>query len=78
MMGSLGGKIGCGVGLMTAAFFAVPVLHITPGACFFEGGCGTHEPIGLVLAAFMLLTLAALSGFIARLLINYGLNRRDD
>lgn len=77
-MGSLGGKIGYGVGILISAFFAVPVLHITPGACFFEGGCGEHERNGLVLAALTLLTLAVTSGFIVRALVNYYVNHRSD
>jgi hypothetical protein len=76
-MGSLGGKIGYGVGLLTAVFFAVPVVHLTPGSCFFEGGCGEQERTGLVLAGLILLALAVTSGTITRVLINYLVHRRD-
>lgn len=75
-MGSLGGKIGYGVGFLTATFLAVPVIHITPGSCFFEGGCGDQERTGLIFAALILLSLAVTSGVITRALVNYVAHRR--
>ncbi|HEX8125346.1 MAG TPA: hypothetical protein VF548_07180 [Allosphingosinicella sp.] len=77
-MGTIGGKVGYGVGIITSVFFAVPVLHIVPGSCFFEGGCGNEEQVGLVVAALILLALALLSGTIARLIANYLLGRQDN
>jgi hypothetical protein len=76
-MGSLGGKIGFGVGLLTPVFVAVPVVQIIPGSCFFEGGCGEQESTGLILAALILLGLAVASGVVARILVNYFVNRQD-
>lgn len=77
-MGTIGGKVGYGIGIFFAVFFAVPVLHIVPGSCFFEGGCGDKEQTDLFLAALILLALAVSSGIIARTLTNYILNRRDN
>lgn len=70
-MGTLGGKIGYGIGILTAAFLAVPVIHLTPGSCFFEGGCGEPERIGLIMAALILLASAVTIGAITRVLVNY-------
>lgn len=75
-MGTLGGKIGYGVGIYSAAIFAVPVVHLSPGSCFFEGGCGEGEQAGLIVAALILLALAVISGVIARSIVNYLLHRR--
>lgn len=75
-MGSLGGKIGYGVGFLTAIFLAVPVVHFTPGSCFFEGGCGEQEGVSLILAALILLALGVMSGTIAKVLVNYFADRR--
>lgn len=70
-MGNLSGKIGYGVGILVSASFAVPVIHLTPGSCFFEGGCGEREPLGLALAAIILLALGVMAGVITKVLINY-------
>jgi hypothetical protein len=75
-MGTLGGKIGCIIGFLTAAVLVVPVVHVTPGSCFFEGGCGVQEPAGLILALLVLLALGTTSGFLTRAIVNYLLNRR--
>ena len=75
-MGTLGGKIGYIIGFLTAAAFAVPVVHVTPGSCFFEGGCGVQEPAGLILALLILFALGATSGFLTRAIVNYLLHRQ--
>jgi hypothetical protein len=75
-MGTLAGKIGYIIGFLTAAVLAVPVVHVTPGSCFFEGGCGVQEPAGLILALLILFAMAITSGFVTRAIINYFIHRR--
>ena len=75
-MGSLGGKVGFAVGLLMVAVFAVPVMHVTPGSCFFEGGCGENESTGLLWAAAILIALAIIGGGLTRALINRLTHRR--
>lgn len=75
-MGSLGGKLGYIAGILIFIIFAVPVIHITPGSCFFEGGCGNREPIGLIFAVLILFGMATVSGLLTKALVNYLSSRR--
>ena len=76
-MGTLGGKLGFGAGIFLAPFLAGPVVHLIPGSCFFEGGCGAGEQADLVVAAFIVLSLALAGGAIVRVLVNYLLHRKS-
>jgi hypothetical protein len=69
-MGSLGGKFGFGVGIVTVLILADPVTRFTPGPCFIEGGCSGQERMGVILAAAILLVLAVAAGFITRAVVN--------
>jgi hypothetical protein len=76
-MGTLGGKVGFGAGIFLALFLAAPVVHLIPGSCFFEGGCGAGEQTDLIVAAFIVLALAVAGGAIVRVVINYLLHRNS-
>lgn len=70
MLGTAGGKVGVAAGIVAAASLAAPVTSLTPGACFFEGGCGRYEHAGLVFAALILLAVALIVGMIVRFSVN--------
>jgi hypothetical protein len=76
-MGSLGSKIGFVTGVIIAITLAVPIVRLVVGDCFFEGGCGSYENAGLVLAAAVLIVLALTSGIVIRLLVNRIMTRPD-
>ena len=76
-MGTLGGKLGLIAGLLAAFAALDPVIALTPGRCLFEGGCGEYETLGLVAAAAIVLTIAAIVGAAVRLLVNRLVTLRD-
>ena len=70
-MGTLGGKIGTLVGIVSSTVLAVPVLHLTPGICLFEEGCGDNESLGVAFAAVIILAASTAIGAGARVLTNF-------
>lgn len=69
-MGTIGGKVGYGIGLFVFVAPTVPVIHLTPGPCFFEGECGKNQGVGLTLALAILIAASVASGLLSRLAVN--------
>lgn len=69
-MGTLGGKIGFGFGLVLGVLALEPLIRLVLGACFFEQGCGDKETTGVALVAAGSITVAVVAGVLLREVIN--------
>jgi hypothetical protein len=70
MLGTIGGKLGLGAGIIAALATAEPAIALTPGSCFFEGGCGRYENLGLAAAALICLLVGLVVGLLVRAVVN--------
>lgn len=68
-MGTAGGKIGFGVGLVVGLLAVEPMIGLVLGDCFFEQGCDS-ETAGLALVAVGSMAVAVAAGLLIRAAAN--------
>jgi hypothetical protein len=73
-MGTVGGKIGFAVGIVSAIALIEPMIALIVGRCVFNGGCGKFDTAGLVGAGLATLIVVALVGVAVRTLVNRLIN----
>lgn len=69
-MGTIGGKIGVSLGLVTGLLAVGPLLELVLGNCFFEQEC-ENETAGLALVAAASLAVAVAVGVSMRAVVNW-------
>ncbi len=68
-MGTVGGKIGFGLGLVVGLLAVEPMIGLFLGDCFFEQGCES-ETAGLALVAAGSIAVAVATGMLVRVVAN--------
>jgi hypothetical protein len=69
-MGTVGGKIGFGLGIVVGLLAVPSMIRLFLGDCFFEQGCGDSETAGLALVVVGSIGMAIAAGLLIRLALN--------
>jgi len=69
-MGTIGGKVGFGSGLVAGLLAIGPMMKLVFGECFFEQGCGESETAGLAIVALGSVVVAIAVGLLIREVTN--------
>ena len=69
-MGTVGGKMGFGTGVVVSLLAVEPMIRLFLGDCFFEGGCGEPQTAGLALGAVGSIGVGVAAGLVVRQVVN--------
>lgn len=65
-MGTVGGKIGLGAGIISGFLAVEPMSRLFLGDCFFEQGCGGNEEVALAAVTVGSVLVAIAAGLLVR------------